>query len=227
VTQPYQPQFQPQPYPPQPPYPPPPQLPQKQRGWARFGVLMGILWLAGCGAIINAVGSDDDPATTAQPTPAAAQATNAPPVDEKPEPEPEPEPTQETVKVGEKVRDDDYQFTVTRVKCGVSRVGDEYFGDKAQGQFCLVSMKIKNVGDEPINYSEENQALIDTRRREYSSDDEAWIHLDGSAPWGEINPGNTQKAVIAFDIPKKAKPDHLLLKAGVWGASDGVVVKLA
>ena len=74
-------------------------------------------------------------------------------------------------------------------------------------------MKIKNVGDEPINYSEENQALIDTRGREYSPDDEAWIHLDGSAPWGEINPGNTQKAVIAFDIPKKAKPDHLLLKA--------------
>ena len=131
-----------------------------------------------------------------------------------------------TFEVGEKATDDDYQFTVTKIRCGVKRVGSSYYGEKAQGEFCLVSMRIKNVGDEPINYSEENQALIDTRGREYSPDDEAWIHLDGSAPWGEINPGNTQKAVIAFDIPKKAKPDHLLLKAGVWGASDGVVVKL-
>jgi hypothetical protein len=61
---------------------------------------MGILWLAGCGAIINALGSDDDPATTAQPTPAAAQATNAPPVDETTEPEPEPEPWQGCVEAG-------------------------------------------------------------------------------------------------------------------------------
>jgi hypothetical protein len=35
-----------------------------------------------------------------------------------PEPEPEPEPTPETVKVGEKVRDDGYPFTVTKVTCG-------------------------------------------------------------------------------------------------------------
>jgi hypothetical protein len=82
---------------------------------------MGILWLASCGAIINALGSDDDPATTAQPTPAATTATTAPPVDETTtEPEPEPEPTQETVKVGEKVRDGGYQFIVTKVACGVS-----------------------------------------------------------------------------------------------------------
>jgi hypothetical protein len=47
------------------------------------------------------------------------------------------------LKVGEKVRDDNYQFTVTKVTYGVKRVGDSYLGEKAQGQFCLVKMRLK------------------------------------------------------------------------------------
>jgi hypothetical protein len=43
----------------------------------------------------------------------------------------------------------------------------------AQGQFCLVSLRVKNVGDDPIHYSEENQTLIDSKGKEHSPDDEA------------------------------------------------------
>ena len=108
----------------------------------------------------------------------------------------------------------------------MSRVGDSYLNEKAQGQFCLVSMRVKNVGKAPINFSDENQALLDTKGREYSPDDEAWIYMDDSDPYAEINPGNTLKTTVPFDLPKKAKPDHMLLKAGFWGFSEGVVVKL-
>ena len=108
----------------------------------------------------------------------------------------------------------------------MSRVGDTYSNEKAQGQFCLVSLRIKNVGNDPISYSSENQALVDTKGKNYSPDDEAWIYVDDSDVWGEINPGNTLKTIVPFDVPKKTKPDHLLLKAGVWGASDGVIVKV-
>jgi hypothetical protein len=38
---------------------------------------------------------------------------------------------------------DGHQFTVTGVRCGVKRVGSQYFGDKAQGQFCLVKLRVK------------------------------------------------------------------------------------
>jgi hypothetical protein len=31
-----------------------------------------------------------------------------------------------TAKVGDKVTHDGYQFTVTKVRCGVRRVGDQY-----------------------------------------------------------------------------------------------------
>ena len=56
-------------------------------------------------------------------------------------------------------------------------MGDEYLGDKAQGQFCLVNLQVKNVGNQPIFYSEENQALVDTKGKTYSPDDEAWIYM--------------------------------------------------
>lgn len=169
--------------------------------------------IAGCTALLTGGESAAPPTTSEEST-----AVESEPEDSEP-------PAEKTYKIGEKATDDDYQFTVTKIKCGVSRVGDSYADEKAQGQFCLVSLRVKNVGNDPINFSDENQALVDTKGKNYSPDDEAWIYLD-SDPYAEINPVNTLKTVVPFDIPKKAKPDHLLLKAGFWGASDGVMVKL-
>ena len=192
-------------------------------------VIFAILLTAGLvlvgAALIAAIGSEDTTSTVpgAPTSPAqteASPAASTAPTTQKPEPEPEPEPSQPTVKMGQNVRDDAYQFRVTKVSCGVTRVGNE----KAQGQFCLVKLRVKNVGDEPIHVTEENQALLDTKGREYSPDDEAWIYLD-SDPWAEINPGNSMTTTVPFDIPRKAKPDYLRL-AGFWGFSDGVKVSL-
>jgi Domain of unknown function (DUF4352) len=62
---------------------------------------------------------------------------------------------------------------VIKVRCGVPRVGGAYLNEKSQGQFCLVSLRVKNVGDDPTHYSEENQTLIDSKGKEHSPDDEA------------------------------------------------------
>jgi hypothetical protein len=98
------------------------------------------------------------------------------------------------------------QFTVTRVSCGVRRVGDQCSGENAQGQFCLVTIRIKNVGKDPITFSD--QALVDTKSRTYSADDEAWVYVDDTDDiWGEINSGNTLKTIVPFDAPKKAEPE--------------------
>jgi hypothetical protein len=177
--------------------------------WVPLGLVLAV---ASCGALIEAGGDD----TAAPPTTSEESTTS----------EEGSEPAEKTYKIGEKATDDDYQFTVTKFRCGVSRIGDSYSNEKAQGQFCLASMRIKNVGKDAINFSDENQALVDTKDRNYSPDDGAWIYLDDAEIMAEINPGNTFKTTVPFDIPKKAKPDYLLLKAGAWGASDGVRVKL-
>ena len=221
---------------PQPGYQQPPQPPQPKKTplAVKIVVIVAILiWVGGCGAIIAAIGSADTTATTAQPTPAPTLPTPAatpstPAASQAPKSqEPEPKASEpEMAGIGDKVRDGDYQFTVTKVRCGVSRVGDSYLNEKAQGQFCLVSMRVKNVGNDPINFSDENQTLVDTKGKNYSPDDEAWIYMDDSDPYAEINPGNTLKTTVPFDLPKSAKPDYLLLKAGTWGFSEGVKVKL-
>jgi Domain of unknown function (DUF4352) len=107
---------------------------------------------------------------TAQPGSSVSQAPS-----QKPEASQPP-----TVKIGEKVTDDSYQFTGTKVTCGVRQVGDQYANEKAQGQFCMVRMRVKNVGKDPITFSDENQALLDTKGRQYSPDDAAWIYLDAA-----------------------------------------------
>jgi hypothetical protein len=200
---------------------PAPEPPKKKKRWLLWTVIVVVLlWLVSCGAIIGALGGSDATDTTAQPAaPATSEAAESD--------EPEPEASQpETAKIGEKVTDDSYQFTVTKVTCGTRRIGDQYGGETAQGKFCLVSLRVKNIGDDPITFSEENQALVDTKGKQYSPDDEAWIYMDDPAIFEEINPGNTLKAVVPFDVAKKAKPDYLLLKAGTFGFSEGVRVKL-
>jgi hypothetical protein len=218
------PQWQ-QPPPPQPPPPqqplPPPKKSHKTLWIVLAAVILPLVLLASCIGLLANVGSDvagspsSDVATSDEPAPDASTD----------KPKPKPEPTTKTYSIGQHATDGDYQFTVTKIKCDVSRVGDQYANEKAQGQFCLVSLKIKNVGNDAINFSSENQALIDTRGKTYSADDAAWIYLD-TDPFREINPDNTMSTVVPFDISKKAKPDYLLLKAGTFGFAEGVRVKL-
>ena len=105
---------------PQPPPQAPPQPePKPKRGVLKWIPLGIVLALASCGVIFSAVGGDDGPATTAQPAPAASTTPKSAEASQPP-----------TVKIGDKVRDDDYQFQVTKVTYGVSGVGDSYFGEK-------------------------------------------------------------------------------------------------
>ena len=202
------------------PAPQQPQEPKRKRGvlkWILIVVGIFVALIVALGACVAAIGGSE----SAAPPPAGT--SNAP----SDKPSPKEGDAVPTVKVGEKVTDDSYQFTVTRVSCGVRRVGDQYAGEKAQGQFCLVTMRIKNVGKDPITFSDQNQALVDTKGRTYSPDDEAWAYVqDPDDLWGEINPGNILKTTVPFDVPKKTEPDYLLLKAGTWGFSEGVRVKL-
>jgi hypothetical protein len=205
--------------PPQPASPQPPQQPKKKRGVLKWILIVGGIFVAlivALGACVAAIGGSE----SAAPPPASESSTASEPDTKDSQP-----PAEKTYEIGEKATDDDYQFTVTKIKCGVSRVGDSYSNEKAQGQFCLVSMRVKNVGNDAINFSDENQALVDAKGKNYSPDDAAWIYLD-TDPYAEINPGNTLKTTVPFDMPKKAKPDYLLLKAGAFGFSEGVKVKL-
>lgn len=131
-------------------------------------------------------------------------------------------------KIGEPARDGKFEFTVKNVKCGEKSVGNEFLKTKAQGQFCRVSLTIKNIGDEAQTLDSTSQYAFNSEGQKYSSDDEAAIYSqtdDTSGAWfDDINPGNTVKGDIFFDVPKGTK----IIKAELHDSafSSGIEVDL-
>jgi hypothetical protein len=104
--------------------------------------------------------------------------------------------------LGDEVRDGKFSFVVHSVKCGAKSLGGGFA--KAQGQFCLVNMTVKNIGDEAQTMFSSNQYAYkgDTK---YDVDDAATVaaSVDSDDPWiNDINPGNSLRGVIVFDVPK-------------------------
>jgi hypothetical protein len=128
--------------------------------------------------------------------------------------------------IGQAAVDGDFSFIVKTVECGIDSVGNETFGAEAQGQFCLISLSIENVGDEAQTMFADNQKLYDTEGREFSADTGSMLYLEnGADAWlSEINPGNTLEGQILFDIPKDATLDYITLSDSLF--SGGVEVSL-
>jgi hypothetical protein len=123
------------------------------------------------------------------------------------------------------VRDGQFEFTVTKVQKGVKTVGDEYFNEKAQGQFVLVSVTVSNIGDSPQTLSDSSQKVRDAKGREFSTDTGAAIYLkDNKVFFEEINPGNSVKGTLVFDMPKGTAPASIELHDSPF--SGGVTVQL-
>lgn len=123
------------------------------------------------------------------------------------------------------VRDGKFEFTVKKVDCGKTRIGPAGFGAKAQGQFCMVNVKVENIGDEAQSMFGDNQLLFDEDGREFSADTEAAMYMDDAQTlWEEINPGNSINGVVVFDVPKNAVPESIELHDSMF--SDGVTVSL-
>jgi hypothetical protein len=136
------------------------------------------------------------------------------------------EATNEMLGIGDAAVDGDFSFTVSGVECGIPSVGTDVFGVEAQGQFCLVSVSIENIGSEAKTMFADSQKLFDSEGREFSADTSAMIYLeDGADSWlSEINPGNTLAGQLLFDVPADAAIDYIVLYEGVF--SSGVEVSL-
>ncbi|MEU4383444.1 DUF4352 domain-containing protein [Micromonospora echinofusca] len=132
-----------------------------------------------------------------------------------------------TAKIGQPARDGKFEFTVKSSKCGVAKVGDNVLGEKAQGQFCLVTINVKNIGKEAQMFDGSSQKAYAADGTEYSSDTGAAIYANKNAETflNDINPGNQVTGVVVFDIPKNVKLTKLELHDSPF--SGGVTVALS
>lgn len=124
------------------------------------------------------------------------------------------------------VKDGKLQFVVTKVRTGVPSVGDQYLGQKAQGQFVLVSVTITNLGKDSQTLSDSDQEVKDSQGRSFKADSTADIYItDNRVLFSEINPGNSTRGVFAFDMPVGATPVSIELHDTSF-FSDGATVSL-
>lgn len=169
-------------------------------------------------AIGAALGGGDDGSTTAKPP--TAGATPAHPSAKK---------SAKGLKngIGHEYRDGKFAFTVTKIKKGVRRVGDQYVGETAQGRFALVYVTVRNIGDEPRTFDSGSQKLIDGSGREFGADGEATIAMgdQSKAFLEDINPGNGVHGILVFDVPAGLTLKALELHDSPF--SGGVTVPLA
>jgi len=128
--------------------------------------------------------------------------------------------------LGKTVRDGKFAFTVTAVKCGIAQVGTgDILVQKAQGQYCRVALKVENIGNEAQMMFASNQYLFDTKGRKFSADATANIYDDSAKLlFEDINPGNSIKGFVYFDVPKGTKVSKLELHDSMF--SGGVEVRL-
>lgn len=127
--------------------------------------------------------------------------------------------------IGTPVRDGKFEFTVTKVEKGVAQVGSEFFNEKADGQFVLVHITVKNIGDKAQTLFDSEQDLKDAQGRSFSTDSGASIAMEDNDVWmNEINPGNTAKGVLVYDMPADAQPTEIELHDSMF--SGGVTVSL-
>lgn len=192
---------------------------KKSRTGLIIGLVVGaVLLLCLCGGLV-AVVSGDDTKPTGSDTNATTDTTK------KADDADADEPKAKSAKIGTPVRDGKFEFTVTKIERGKTKVGNEYLSKKSQGEFVLVHVTVKNIGDEPQSFFGDDQKLISADGKEYSADTEAAIYLeDSQSLYEEINPGNQVKGIVIFDVPKGAKFATLVLHDSAF--SGGVEVKL-
>ncbi len=184
---------------PQQPFQPQYMPPAKERRGPLFWMLAiagGAFGLCASIGIIGALTGGDDtktPATNAGAAPGA-------------KPEAAKAPAEKTAGIGDKVRDGKFEFVVTGMDCSKTKIGSQYLNTRAQGKFCIVSVSVTNIGDEAQMFTGAEQ-LAYAGKTEFKNDSEAELYAneDSQTFLEEINPGNSVKGKLIFDVPKATK----------------------
>jgi hypothetical protein len=121
----------------------------------------------------------------------------------------------DAVGLNELVRDGDFEFRVHEITYGTAELADQSVTRQASGQFCLVELTVRNVGDRPATFSDRYQRAFRADGEEYAVDSAAGVlaNSDQQIFLNSINPGNTVTGVLVYDIPPDATITRLELRA--------------
>lgn len=190
----------------------------------RFIIPLAIIALFIIGGLMS--GGDDAADLSSEPTSAASETTDDSAEEpEEPEAEEPEEPADDTPGIGDAVRDGKFEFVVSGVEDGGTKIGNDFLNETAQGRFHLIHITVTNIGDEAQSMFDSNQEVRDEQGRSFSPNSMAGVYLEDNDVWiNEINPGNTVKGTLVFDMPDGAMPAEIDLHDSAF--SGGVTVSL-
>jgi hypothetical protein len=127
--------------------------------------------------------------------------------------------------LGDPVRDGQFEFVVRSVDCGTRSVGEGFAHRTALGQFCLVSLRVENTGNQGRTFQGGQQYLFDRDGNRHDPDLAATAGNGGDRLWAiHLNPGQRLAGTLVYDVPEAAVPGRVELHDGLF--SGGVSVTL-
>ncbi|MCZ4552217.1 DUF4352 domain-containing protein [Gordonia rubripertincta] len=201
--------------------PPPPAKKRKKWPFIVGGIVVLFIIIA-----VATGGGEDEKESNAATTSTAAPADGG--TEESQAAPPAAEPEEQLPGLNTPARDGKFEFVVTGFQGGLTTIGDNpYLTEEASGQFVVVDLTVKNIGDKAQPFTPSTQKLIDAQGREFEVNTTAMIAADSSdiPVFDNINPGNTVNIKLVFDMPVDAAPASLELHDSFL--SGGVEVKLS
>ncbi len=96
-------------------------------------------------------------------------------------------------------RDGEFEFTVNGMECGVQSAVDEYdFTYQPDEQYCVVAIRIDNIGTEAAEIDTQEFYGLDAAGTKYDSDSDLWVY-------DTLNPGQGRDVEVYYDIPESVE----------------------
>ena len=97
--------------------------------------------------------------------------------------------------------------SISKTECGVATVGPADLPLAPEGEFCLVTMAVRNTGKEPRLLDPGAQRAVDEHGRSHRVAEQAAVFVNDQDPslLDEIPPGATRHGVVPFDVPKGSR----------------------
>ncbi|WP_255355838.1 DUF4352 domain-containing protein [Frankia sp. CpI1-P] len=116
------------------------------------------------------------------------------------------------------------EFVVAGVDCSKTRLGDGILALRADGRFCLARVTVRNTGDTSAALDNTTELLWDDHGDRHEANFLARFKLDENL-WDSINPGETKRGTLVFDVPRDAQPQELELHESSQSAGAHIPVR--
>lgn len=93
-----------------------------------------------------------------------------------------------------------------------NRLGNSFSGDTADGIFIIIELELENLGTKSIQISDSRFKLIDSKGREFETDNGAWIYLENNILLKQLQPSLPTKGQIVFDVPNSITNEKYTLE---------------